>query len=104
MMEELFMFRMVKDETGGVLHYGVLRDGAGFKAVSGYGWNWRNYGDGDALLSSVAAEERHGYHLDYGPLSFRISDRNATGIREVLGGDLWNVLLDSFHDAGAPSV
>ena len=41
------MFRMVKDDTGGVLRYGVLRDGAGFKAVSGYGWNWNDYGDVD---------------------------------------------------------
>lgn len=100
--EDLLMLRMVNGE-GSILHFGMLRDGWGFQAASGGGWYLKLYAD-NKLAGLVEAEERHGYHLDYGPVSFPVTDVVAASIRAGRFAVTAIVLLDSFHDAGAPHV
>jgi hypothetical protein len=101
-VEDFLMLRMVNDE-GSILHLGMLRDGWGFRSVSGYGWYSKLYAD-NKLARAVELGERDGYRLDYGPVSFPVTDVVAESIRRGRFAVMSIVLLEGFQGAGAPNI
>jgi len=100
--EDVLMLRMA-DDKGSILYYGLLRDGSGFRVMSGYEWMNRRF-NGDDLSADVVAAEIDGYHLDYGPVSFPVTDVVAESIRHGRFAAASIFLLYAFHDAGAPNI
>jgi hypothetical protein len=101
--QEILMLRMTNSE-GSIQHFGVLRDGFGFRAVSGYGWHACQYSDDEALLAEVVAAEIDGYEVDYGPVSFPVTDVVASSISNGRFAVTSIVLLEGFQAAGAPNI
>lgn len=99
--DEVLMLRMVNN--GSILYYGLLRDGFGFKAVSGYGWYQRWY-DNRQLLDEIAAAEVNGYTIDFGPVTFPVGEGVAANIRSGRFAAADVALLEAFHAAGAPNI
>ena len=100
--EEVLMLRMVNGE-GSIIHIGLLRDGFGFKAVSGHRWIPMQYND-KQILAVIAHEEVSGYTLDYGPVSFPVIGAVVESIRLGRVTRTATVLLNAFHQAGAPNI
>jgi hypothetical protein len=101
-LEDVLMLRMINGE-GSILHFGMLRNGSGFRATSGYDWMKRRFVDDD-LAAEVVAAEIDGYHLDYGPVSFPVSGAVAEGISRGRFVGTSIVLLERFQEAGAPNI
>jgi len=101
-VQELLMLRMINDK-GSILHFGTLRSGWGFSAESGFGWSSRHF-DENGLAGLVRRAELDGYHLDFGPVSFPITDVVAASVAAGRFAVTSMVLLDGFADAGAPNI
>jgi len=100
--EEFLMLRMTNGE-GSIIYLGMLRDGNGFAARSGYRWTKCDF-DEDDFMTHVAVSEDAGYHLDYGPVSFPVIDVVAESIRHGRFTATDVILLEAFHTAGAPNI
>ena len=101
-VEDVLMLRMINGE-GSILHFGLLRNGSGFRATSGYGWMKRRFVDDD-LAAEVVAAEIDGYHLDYGPVSFPVDEVLVESISHGRFVGTSIVLLERFQAAGAPNI
>lgn len=101
--DELLMLRMTNGK-GSILYFGVLRDGLGFRSVSGFNWARMNFDDEASLVLSVHRAEVNGYSLDYGPVSFPVDGFVAKSICAGRFASIGAILLDAFHAAGAPNI
>jgi hypothetical protein len=95
------MWRMV-DGTGSIAHFGVLRDGTGFHALSGHHWIVTK--SMEKTLAFTEMMEICGYRIDHGPLVLTVTSKVATAWRENNLELVSEYVIPKFARTGAPLI